>query len=217
MSNERMTNVMIKLMNTSFYRMPASANHHSNRTGGLLEHSLRVWHNLEMYTKSLGLKWKDPSSPFVVAMLHDACKIDAYFYNHDYGVWERDNKPKEEEEHGVLSLKKIEELGITLTDEEKACIRWHMGAFDKRENWAGFNEAMNEYPNVFWTHVSDMVATNFDETIDRGNKCCICGKPLTGYGNNPWPVRDAGKCCDFCNLNRVIPARLIQYEKGENS
>lgn len=42
-------------------------------------------------------------------------------------------------------------------------------------------------------------------------KCCICGKVLrriTGEGNNPWPVRDKGECCDMCNMNYVVPARI---------
>ena len=40
--------------------------------------------------------------------------------------------------------------------------------------------------------------------------CCICGKETTGYGNNPAPVIDLpdSRCCDDCNINKVIPARL---------
>lgn len=39
-------------------------------------------------------------------------------------------------------------------------------------------------------------------------KCCICGKQIKGFGNNPTPVRANGVCCNVCNLNKVIPARL---------
>ena len=38
--------------------------------------------------------------------------------------------------------------------------------------------------------------------------CCICGKKAEGYGNNPQPVKDKGRCCDACNAEVVIPARL---------
>lgn len=38
--------------------------------------------------------------------------------------------------------------------------------------------------------------------------CCICGKEFDGYGNNPYPVKDKGCCCDECNANAVIPARI---------
>jgi hypothetical protein len=39
--------------------------------------------------------------------------------------------------------------------------------------------------------------------------CCICDT-LTKHqwGNNPYPVKDQGKCCDKCNSLEVIPARL---------
>lgn len=38
--------------------------------------------------------------------------------------------------------------------------------------------------------------------------CCICGKEFEGYGNNASPVVD-GCCCDECNRNVVIPARIL--------
>ena len=41
-------------------------------------------------------------------------------------------------------------------------------------------------------------------------KCCIYGREIVEYPNNPWPVNtnaDAG-CCDVCNFNIVIPERL---------
>ena len=44
-------------------------------------------------------------------------------------------------------------------------------------------------------------------------KCVICGKEISNpygftlVGNNPYPVSDHGRCCDDCNMQRVIPAR----------
>ena len=38
--------------------------------------------------------------------------------------------------------------------------------------------------------------------------CCICGKKAEGFGNNPQPIKDKGRCCDTCNAEVVIPARL---------
>lgn len=42
-------------------------------------------------------------------------------------------------------------------------------------------------------------------------KCSICGKEITGFGNNPWPVRRAedARCCDECDNLFVIPARIV--------
>lgn len=45
-------------------------------------------------------------------------------------------------------------------------------------------------------------------------KCCICGKEFEGQGNNANPVKD-GTCCDDCNENVVLPAR-IGWIKIEN-
>ncbi len=52
-------------------------------------------------------------------------------------------------------------------------------------------------------------------------KCCICGCEITHpliknyLGNNPCPVTtDPNKrCCDKCNAEVVIPARILLYEK----
>ena len=38
--------------------------------------------------------------------------------------------------------------------------------------------------------------------------CCICGKKAEGFGNNPQPIKDKGRCCDACNVEVVILARL---------
>lgn len=46
-------------------------------------------------------------------------------------------------------------------------------------------------------------------------KCCICDELiLNEYGNNPWPVKDTGKCCNICNETEVIPARIAYYLAG---
>lgn len=39
-------------------------------------------------------------------------------------------------------------------------------------------------------------------------KCCICGETVHEFGNNPFPVKDSGRCCDCCNYFFVIPARI---------
>ena len=38
--------------------------------------------------------------------------------------------------------------------------------------------------------------------------CCICGKEIKGWGNNPYPVRTEGDCCDLCNATVVLPERI---------
>ena len=49
---------------------------------------------------------------------------------------------------------------------------------------------------------------------DAGKKtCCICGKEFRGWGNDPYPVKDEGDCCDECNYRYVLPARWDAIEK----
>lgn len=36
-------------------------------------------------------------------------------------------------------------------------------------------------------------------------KCVICEKSFSGFGNNPEPVEYGGRCCDDCNAGVVIP------------
>jgi len=42
--------------------------------------------------------------------------------------------------------------------------------------------------------------------------CCLCPKPLIGWGNNPYPLKsedDPVGCCNECNTTKVIPARMM--------
>lgn len=39
------------------------------------------------------------------------------------------------------------------------------------------------------------------------NQCVLCLGVFFGYGNNPWPLAETGRCCDDCN-RRVVEARL---------
>ncbi len=42
--------------------------------------------------------------------------------------------------------------------------------------------------------------------------CCLCGKTIKGWGNNPWPLKNEGVCCDECN-QKVIEKRIAMYYK----
>ena len=47
-----------------------------------------------------------------------------------------------------------------------------------------------------------------EELTEDKETCVLCGKHIDGYGNNPAPLADEGKCCDECNKTKVIPARI---------
>ena len=50
-------------------------------------------------------------------------------------------------------------------------------------------------------------------------KCCICGREIKGWGNNPWPVNnnESAKSWEEPNGQVVIPARIrgMYKAKGE--
>lgn len=47
-------------------------------------------------------------------------------------------------------------------------------------------------------------------------KCCLCGESFTGYGNNPYPVdkNSEHRCCDVCNVTKVLPARVLELKNN---
>ncbi len=50
-------------------------------------------------------------------------------------------------------------------------------------------------------------------------RCILCGAEFEGAGNDPSPLasKDDGVCCDECNGDRVIPARLRRAEGEEEA
>lgn len=46
-------------------------------------------------------------------------------------------------------------------------------------------------------------------------KCCICGSEIGKYGNNPWPVKEKGECCDMCNMTVVLKARIKMLNENK--
>lgn len=71
-------------------------------------------------------------------------------------------------------------------------------------------ETLKKYKKYLSENKIVSVKTSNDERIF---KCCICGKVVKGYGNNPAPVKEEGKCCDECNIEYVIPERLKRLDK----
>lgn len=43
------------------------------------------------------------------------------------------------------------------------------------------------------------------------NICCICGRKFIGYGYNPYPVKEEGRCCKLCNYTVVLEERLNEF------
>ena len=162
--------IVERLDNLDFFTAPASIGHHGNNDGGLFEHSFEVTMQLLTLTEKLDLQWDDPRSPYIVGMFHDICKCDNYkkvkkpcIYAEDGPIeyeekWEYNNECSMPG-HGEKSVILTQNILGPLTDEEIMCIRWHMGAFDDKENWKYYSRAVSDYPNVLFTHTADMMAS----------------------------------------------------------
>ena len=141
-----------------FFTAPASTIYHGNYEGGLVDHSIQVTKELVNLTEKLGLKWRRPESPYIVGMFHDLCKCDDYVYDIETDSYKY-NPDLILNGHGEKSVIMLQKL-ITLTDEEIACIRWHMGAYEKDSKmWEYYGRAIKKYPNVLYTHTADMIAS----------------------------------------------------------
>lgn len=170
------------LETTDFFTAPASTNFHSAYEGGLVDHSVKVYHRfLQIVKTEYGEKWQQfisPESVAICALLHDICKVN--FYVLDYrnvkinGVWER--KPyfavddKLPYGHGEKSVYIINGF-IKLTREEAMAINWHMGAFDLRVKGGSYSlsEVFYKYPTALLFHLADMQATYLDEEKEKKN------------------------------------------------
>lgn len=161
------------LIYNGFFEAPASTKYHGNFEGGLYKHSRTVTEILVELTENNKLEWQHPRSPYIVGMFHDLCKIDSYRHPRagsmlngneltDLSSWEYNTETlyKGHGEKSVLLLSQF----MQLTPEEVACITYHMGAFTDKDEWNYYGRAVEQYPNVLWTHTADMIASRICNT-----------------------------------------------------
>ena len=138
--------VMDGLDELGFFTAPASATHHLNKEGGLVEHSLNVC-NTALAVREVMVGMDDSlrealprESVIIAALLHDVCKADIYSPSlkkrkNSFGMWESvpgydvkyDSLPLG---HGEKSVIMLLRWGLNMTDDEIMAIRWHMNAWD---------------------------------------------------------------------------------------
>lgn len=174
---------------SDFYTAPASTRFHLSEEGGLLQHSLNVYHCL--MNKTSNPTWADilkdkEGTIACVALLHDLCKI--YFYEKELKntksydpkvVASFDGKGVKHDAKGDYVWTMAESytynnrfpLGhgaksvffiqqfIKLSIEEIACIYWHMGAYCDSKQWNELGDAYEKYPLALALHEADMEAT----------------------------------------------------------
>lgn len=160
---------------SDFFTAPASTRFHGAYEGGLLEHSLNVYHCLKDYlsrerAKSVyGMNYSEETIA-IAALLHDICKIN--FYKVDYrnaknekGQWEKvpyyaidDKLPYG---HGEKSVYIITGF-MRLSREEAFAIRYHMG-FSANDDPNQVGKSFEMFPLAFALSVADMEASYYLE------------------------------------------------------
>lgn len=146
------------LADLGYFTQPASTRFHGAYEGGLFDHSLEVAKALMDLTDKLNLKWDRQSSPLVIGLFHDLCKCDNYVFDRESNkyIFNQDVILPGHGDKSVIMLQQV----LTLTDEEIACIRWHMGAYETdTKMWNYYGQAIEKYPNVLYTHMADMIAS----------------------------------------------------------
>lgn len=157
---------------TDFFRAPASTRFHGACAGGLLMHSLNVYHCLREHYFEPG----DSEESFALcALLHDVCKANFYkpgtrnVKNEATGQWEKVPTFTIEDAfpygHGEKSVFLIERF-VRLKPAEAVAIRWHMGGFDDTAKAGSFAiaHAYEQYPLAVKVHLSDLEATYLCES-----------------------------------------------------
>lgn len=161
-----------------FFSAPASAGHHLNVEGGLVQHSLNtcraalmVWEGMKKLEPSLEGEVKR-DSVIIASLLHDICKSDIYVRTvkkrkNSIGIWEDVEGYKVTYKsfpmgHGEKSLVLALNSGMELTDAEMLAIRWHMGAWGVNmssfEDIRNYDASRTLYPLVTITQTADGLA-----------------------------------------------------------
>ena len=153
------------LRSIGFFKAPAAAKKHLAFEGGLVEHSLTVYHVALRLTEDMRFLRPDleidENSLKITALLHDVCKATRYRWNDDKNEYESDYSVMLVG-HGEKSVIMLLRMGLELLDDEIMAIRWHMGAWDlslhSYEAQKNFVEAGNLSPLVPLLQTADTLA-----------------------------------------------------------
>lgn len=160
---------------SDFFTAPASTRYHSSFEGGLLQHSLNVYHCLKenLSTERAKTLYKmdvTDESIALVALMHDLCKVNFYKtdfrnFKNEQGVWEKipyfsidDKLPYGHGEKSVYILTGY----MKLSREEAFAIRYHMG-FSGLEDKNAIGKVFEQFPLAFALCVADMEASYYLE------------------------------------------------------
>lgn len=180
---EGVKEVIEDLEDMGFFTAPASAGHHLNVEGGLVEHSLNtckaalaVWEAMKPLDPSLETEVKR-NSVIIASLLHDVCKSDIYKRTtkkrkNAIGQWEDTEGYKVSYKsfpmgHGEKSVILLLCSGMVLNDDEMLAIRWHMGPWglnmNSFEDERCYDTSRKLYPLVTIIQTADGLAASIME------------------------------------------------------
>lgn len=119
---------------SGFFTAPSSEFRHHNWKGGLAEHCLGVYHNAITLigTDSIYRSLEHHQDSIIIAaLLHDICKARKLYYDESGRIKRRYFHIKG---HGYRSIKLLKICGLSMTEDERLAIRWHMGGHHASEN-----------------------------------------------------------------------------------
>ena len=153
------------LESTDFFTAPGSTRFHDCHSGGLAEHSAKVFYELTRLLRVYPEVKVSAETAAIVTLLHDVCKANCYKVElrnkkNEHGQWVQVPVYTFQEDfsfggHGSKSVFLIQKY-MKLTDEEAVAINCHMGV--ENGNWA-VNGAYRAYPLAFLVHTADMAST----------------------------------------------------------
>ena len=182
-SRNGVEDVIESLEEMGFFSAPASAGHHLNIEGGLVQHSLNtcraalaVWEGMKVLEPSID-KEVGRDSVIIASLLHDVCKSDIYVRSvkkrkNAIGQWEDCEGYKISYKnfpmgHGEKSVILLLCSGLEMSDDEMLAIRWHMGAWginmNSYEDQRCFDTSKKMYPLVSIIQSADNLAANIME------------------------------------------------------
>ena len=153
---------------TDWFTAPASSQYHGAYPGGLVDHCLAVYDELERLAAAYADQvTTSPSSRIIIALLHDLCKVNTYkpavkSRKNEQGCWEKYNGYEHAEQykfggHGSKSVFLASRF-IQLTDAEAAAINCHMATWEEGRNRI-ISDVYNVYPEAWMIHAADEAAT----------------------------------------------------------
>ena len=174
--------VVAGLDKIGFFSAPASSKHHLAVAGGLVHHSLNVYAQaVAIRDAQVALRPDIEShlpleSVIIASLLHDICKADIYkqvekFRKDANNKWEKYNAFDVDYTacplgHGEKSVIRLLRMGLELTTDEIAAIRWHMAAWELSDSYeakGNFGAACDKYPLLSVLIAADELATRITE------------------------------------------------------